>query len=302
MIAHRVMGVTLVHTGEIAQGRAHLDRALALYDPAAHRPLAMRFGQDIRVAILAYRSWAQWFLGYPEAALADKDAALKEARIIGQAATLMFAPNFTLYTSLWCGDYASANMQCNQLVALAEEKGAFAWKALGKLHRGCLWALTGHASDAVQAITSAITTLRSSGATAMMPWYLSCLARAYAELGQFDDAWRYSDEAMTTTKTTKERQCGAEVYRMAGEIALLSPRPDAPKAEVHFERAIVIAREQHAKSWELRATMSMARLWRDEGKLRQAHDILDPIYSWFTEGFDTLDLKEARALLDELAQ
>ena len=132
MIAHRVMGVTLVHTGEIAQGRAHLDRALALYDPAAHRPLAMRFGQDIRVAILAYRSWAQWFLGYPEAALADKDAALKEARIIGQAATLMFAPNFTLYTSLWCGDYASANMQCNQLVALAEENGAFAWKALGK--------------------------------------------------------------------------------------------------------------------------------------------------------------------------
>jgi predicted ATPase len=301
MIAHRVMGVTLVHTGEIAQGRAHLDRALALYDPAAHRPLAMRFGQDVRVAILAYRSWAHWFLGYPEAALADKDAALKEARMIGQAATSMFAPNFTLYTSLWCGDYQTANMQCDQLVALAEEKGAFVWKVLGKLHRGCLWALTGHASDAVQAITSAITSFRSSGAMAMMPWYLSCLARAHAELGQFGDAWRCSGEAMTTTEITKERQCEAEVYRMAGEIALLSPQPDAAMAEAHFGHALAIAREQHAKSWELRAAMSMARLWRDEGKLRQAHDILDPIYSWFTEGFDTLDLKKARALLDELA-
>ena len=135
----------------------------------------------------------------------------------------------------------------------------------------------------------------------MMPWYLSCLARAYADLGQFGDARSCSDEAMTMTEITKERQCEAEVYRMAGEIALLSPQPDAAMAEAHFGHALAIAREQHAKSWELRAAMSMARLWRDEGKLRQAHDILDPIYSWFTEGFDTLDLKKARALLDELA-
>jgi predicted ATPase len=298
MIAHRVMGVTLVHTGEIAQGRAHLDRALALYNPAAHRPLAMRFGQDIKVAILTYRSWAQWFLGYPEAALADKDAALKEARIIGHAATLMFAPNFTLYTSLWCGDYASANMQCNQLVALAEEKGAFAWMALGKLHRGCLWALTGQASDAVPAITSAVTTFRSSGAMAMMPWYLSCLARAHAELGQFGDAWRCSDEAMATTETTKERQCEAEIYRMAGEIALMLPQPDAAKAEAHFGHALAIARKQQAKSWELRAAMSMARLWRDQGRPEEARDLLAPVYSWFTQGFDTGDLKQAKAILD----
>jgi predicted ATPase len=258
----------------------------------------MRFGQDIKVAILAYRSWARWFLGYPEAALADKDAALKEARIIGQAATLMFAPNFTLYTSLWCGDYASANMQCNQLVALAEEKGAFAWKALGKLHRGCLWALTGRASDAVPAITSAVTTFRASGAMAMMPWYLSCLARAHAELGQFGDAWRYSDEAMTTTETTKERQCEAEIYRMAGEIALMSPQPNAAKAEAHFGHALTIARKQQAKSWELRAATSMARLWRDQGRPKEARDLLAPVYGWFTEGFDTHDLKQAKAFLD----
>jgi len=133
---------------------------------------------------------------------------------------------------------------------------------------------------------------------AMMPWYLSCLARAHAELGQFGDAWRCSDEAMTTTETTKERQCEAEVYRMAGEMALLSPQPDAAKAEAHFGHALAIARKQQAKSWELRAAMSMARLWRDQGRPEEARDLLAPVYGWFTQGFDTRDLKQAKAFLD----
>ena len=132
----------------------------------------------------------------------------------------------------------------------------------------------------------------------MMPWYLSCLARAHAELGQFGDAWRYSDEAITTMETTKERQCEAEVYRMAGEMALLSPQPDAAKAEAHFGHALAIARKQQAKSWELRAAMSMARLWRDQGRPEEARDLLAPVYGWFTQGFDTRDLKLAKAFLD----
>jgi len=127
------------------------------------------------------------------------------------------------------------------------------------------------------------------------------LARAHAELGQHDDAWCLIGEAMGAMEATKEKWCEAEVNRVAGEIALLTPEPDAAKAEAHFERALTIAREQQAKSWELRAAMSMARLWRDQGKRQQAHDLLAPVYGWFTEGFDTLDLKEAKALLDELA-
>ena len=149
-------------------------------------------------------------------------------------------------------------------------------------------------------ITSGITAWRSTGATLCLPLYLSYLATAYAELGQFDDAWRCIGEAMTAMETTKERWCEAEIYRIAGEIALMSPEPDAAKAEAYFERALAVAREQQAKSWELRAAMSMARLWRDQGKRQQAHDLLAPVYGWFTEGFDTLDLKEAKALLDEL--
>jgi predicted ATPase len=106
---------------------------------------------------------------------------------------------------------------------------------------------------------------------------------------------------MTAVETTKERWCEAEVHRVAGEIALKSPEPDAAKAEAYFERALAVAREQQAKSWELRAAMSMARLWRDQGKRQQARDLLAPVYGWFTEGFDTLDLKQAKAMLDALA-
>ena len=119
-------------------------------------------------------------------------------------------------------------------------------------------------------------------------------------LGQFDDAWRCIREAMTAVEISKESFCEAEIHRRAGEIALLSPGPDAPKAEAYFDRALAVAREQQAKSWELRAAMSMARLWRDQGKRQRAHDLLAPVYGCFTEGFDTVDLKEAKALLDQL--
>ena len=135
----------------------------------------------------------------------------------------------------------------------------------------------------------------------MMQLWLSYLARANAELGKFDDAWRCIGEAMTTIETTKERLWEADIHRTAGDIALMSPEPDTANAEQYFDRALSIARVQQAKSWELRAATSMARLWRDQGKPQQARELLAPVYGWFTEGFDTLDLKEAKALLDTLA-
>jgi predicted ATPase len=132
-----------------------------------------------------------------------------------------------------------------------------------------------------------------------MPLHLSYLARAYTELGQFDNARRCTGEGITAAETAKERWHEADIHRIAGEIALLSPEPDAAKA--YFERALAVARQQQAKSWELRAAMSMARLWRDQGKRNEARDLLTPVYNWFTEGFDTLDLKQAKVLLDALA-
>jgi len=301
MIGHRLMGVSLLCTGDIAQGRAHLDRAIALYDPAEHRPLATRFGHDTEVVVLTYRSWALWLLGYPGAALRDADDALKNAREIGRAATLMHALSRIGTFDILCGDYSVATTRTSELFALAEEKGASFWKAGGMALQGCALTLTGKASDAVHMITSAITAFRSMGITLFVPFYLSHLARAYVELGKIDDAWRCIGEAMTAMETTKERWCEADIHRIAGEIALLSPEPDAAKAETYFDRALAVAREQEAKSWELRAAMSMARLWRAQGKRQQARDLLAPVYGWFTEGFDTPDLKEASALLDTLA-
>jgi class 3 adenylate cyclase/predicted ATPase len=300
MVGHRLMGATLVFTGNVAEGRAHYDQAIALYDPAEHRPLALRFGQDVGVTILSFRSQALWFLGYPEAAHTDAEHALQAAREIGHAGTLMYALSIAPLTLFLSGDYGQASTLAEKVIALADERGVLFWKALGTINRGCVLAMTGSPADAVQTITSGISGWRSTGATVWMPLFLSYLAKAHAALDQFEDAWRCIDGALTAVETTKERWYEADIHRTAGELALLSPQPDATKAEVCFERALAVARKQRAKSWELRAAMSMARLWHKQGKREQARDLLAPVYGWFTEGFQTLDLKEAKALLGEL--
>jgi predicted ATPase len=295
------MGRSLLETGCIAEGRTHCDQAIALYDPAAHRPLATRFSQDTRAAVLSFRSWGLWLLGFPEAALADADYAIEDAREIGQSATLMFALSEAIFTYILCGHYAAASTRAAELVALADEKGAVHWGAAGTTIQGCVSALTGKASDAVQMITSGITALRSMRTNLWRPLFLSFLARAYGDVGRYDDAWRCIGEASAVMETTKQTWFAADINRTAGEIALLSPDRDAVKAQAFFHRALEIARAQQARSWELRAAMSLARLWRDQGRRVESHDLLAPVYGWFTEGFDTLDLKEAKALLAEFA-
>jgi predicted ATPase len=291
----------LALTGDLMGGKEHYDRALAIYDPAEHRPLTTRSGRDVGVTLLSFRSACVWQLGYPAASRNDAERAVKNAREISHVTTLMYALLWALSSHVRCGDYAAANAQVDELIALADERGAQYWKALGTAERGRIFALTGKASDAVRAITSGITSLRSTGASLNEPRHLWHLALAYAELGQPEDARRCIDDAIEKVERSKEKWCEAEVHRIAGEIALKSPQPDAAKAEAYFERALAVSRAQQAKSWELLAAMSMARLWRAQGKRDAARDLLAPVYGWFTEGFDTLDLKEAKALLDELA-
>ena len=227
MIGHRLIGTSLFVTGGIEESRAHFDQGIALYDPVVHRELATRFGQDHKVSVLPFRSGALWLLGYPEAAVADADQALRDAREIGQAATLMFALATTsCWTHVPCGNYATANEQLDEVVALADEKRALLWKALGMAFKGCVMALAGRASDAVHVLTSGITASRSTGATLWTPFFLSCLALSHADLGKFDDASSCIGEAMTAIETTKERWCEAEVNRVAGEIALMAPESD----------------------------------------------------------------------------
>ena len=301
MVGRRLTGISLFHIGDLAEGRAHLDYAMRLYDPAEHRSLATRFGQDVGVGILYMRSLPLWMLGYPNAALADSGQAISTAREIGQATTLMPALLYTSITHIVCRNDAIATEQSNELVVLADEKGGALWKAFGVLLQGVMLARTGISSDAVQTINSGINALRSTGSTLWMPLWSSHLAKSYADLGQFVDASRCIGEAMTVIKVAKERLYEAEVNRMAGEIELLLPQPNAAKALAHFERALSLARAQRAKSWELRAATSIARLWSDQGRRDEARELLAPIYDWFTEGSNTLDLRDTKALLNTLA-
>jgi class 3 adenylate cyclase len=289
----------LALTGDLVGGKEHYDRALAIYDPAEHGAVTTRSGRDVGVTLLSFRSGCMWLLGYPAASRSDAEHAIKNARETGHATTLMHAL-WTTHVYVYSGNYAAVNALLDELISLADERGGQYWKALGTALRGWLFAATGKASDAVRAITSGITSLRSTGATLYVPMHLQYLAMAYSELGQLDDARRCIDDAIETMERSKEKWCEAEVNRIAGEIALKSLAPDSEKAEAYFDRALTVARQQQAKSWELRAAMSMARLWRGQGKREEARELLALVYGWFTEGFDTLDLKEAKKLLDEL--
>jgi predicted ATPase len=239
-------------------------------------------------------------LGYPDAAVADAQSAIVEAREVGQGVSLMYCLYFASCALIHCGAYEVANAQLDEMIPLAMEKNAAQWRGGGMMHRGAIQALTGKASEALTIIPAGIAAWQSSGSIVFVPWYVSHMARANAELGQFDEAWRRIEEALTAMKTTGEAWCESDVHRTAGEIALLAPTPDVAKAEAHFVRALEIARSQDAKSWELRAATSLATLWRDRGERDKAWELLVPVYDWFTEGRQTLDLTRAKLLVDEL--
>ena len=301
MLGQRLVGVSQATIGNLAEALIQFDRAIASYNPAEHRQLSARFGQDIRVAALCYRSWIRWMLGYPEAALADAKRAVAEAREVGQGVPLMYSLYFTSYAFIHCGDYQAADAQLDELIPLATEKNAAQWRGGGMMHRGCIQALTGKAPDAIAMIPTGIAAWKSSGSIVFVPWYVAHIARARADLGQFDEAWRHIDEALKAVEITGETWCESDIHRVAGEVALLAPTPDFGNAKAHFVRALAVAREQQAKSWELRAATSLATLLRDQGDYDNARKLLAPVYGCFSEGFETLDLKRAKALLGELA-
>jgi predicted ATPase len=303
VIGHRQMGLSLLHTGDVTEGRTYLDHAIALYDPREHRPLATQFGQDIGAASHSWRSIASWLLGYPDAALADAERALKIARETRHLATLIYVLNFSFWSQVHIGDYATASALIDEYVPLQQNQlGTSFWTGWGMMQQGCLMTLTGNTSDAVRTIASGVEVLRSTGTTMWMPLFLSYLARANAENGQLQEAATKIGDAMSVAKTMKENWYEAEINRVAGEIALKGMEPEIAKAEAYFAAAIEIARKQKARSWELRAAMSMARLLHAQDRKRAAREVLAPVYSWFKQGFDTLDLRQAKLLLEELAQ
>jgi predicted ATPase len=302
MIGHMMLGISLVLVGNASEGRPHLDQAIALYDPAEHRALATRFGHDVRMTAYCWRALALWLLGQPDGAAADMERALADAGEIEHAATSMFALSHVSLAHTFRRDCAKAEELAGRLVALGEEKGSLYWKSYGMMLRGWLLTQAGRASDAISIGTAAVAAMRSTGATAYAPWYMSYLASAHAKLGQFDDAWRCITDAINAAEATGERWCDAEIYRVAADVALMSPNPDQAKIDAYLNRALSTAREQKAASLELRAATSIATLRQNQGQHAEAHSLIAPVLQRFTEGFDTPDLIEAQCLLQSLSR
>ena len=300
MVGRRLLGTSLTLAGDFVRGRAHFDQAIALYDPVEHRSLTTRFSQDLGAVILTQRSTALWILGYPNSARTDFERGIRHAREIGHAATLMYALATASYTNLHLGDCAAEIGLLDELAVLAEQKAAVLWQVLEKCARGALLTIIDNPSGAVEILSAGIASLRSGGATTWALIWLPWLALANAQLGKSDEAWHCISEALSLIEESNQRGVEAEVHRVAGEILLASAIPDERKGEEHFACALTVARQQLAKSWELRASVSLARLWREQGKPQQARELLAPVYGWFTEGLDTRDLKEAKVLLEEL--
>jgi predicted ATPase len=213
----------------------------------------------------------------------------------------MNALAFAGLTNVFLGNYTAARSAADEAIRLADEKGSLFYKAHGTTLRGLLLLFTNDVQSGVENLDSALALSRSTGTTALSATILLYLTQAHAKLSLLNDARRFIGEAKAIAQSSGERWCDAELHRIAGEIELKMLEPNTAEAEEYFERALSIARAQKARSWELRAAMSMAQLRRDQGKRAQAHDLLAPVYDWFTEGFDTRDLQEAKALLDSLS-
>jgi predicted ATPase len=286
-----------MYTGDFVRSQSHLERALALYDPISHGSLVHEYGTHPQTAAQVVLGMATFILGYPDQASAQSTAAIAEDRRSAHPPSLangLAVHNIVL--SLIGND--ALNELADDLVAVATEQGFPLWQALGASFRGWVKIKRGDVAEGMSLLRSGSAALRATGAEILVPYSLALLARACEIAGQIEDAEARLDEALQIVERTGERWFAAELYRHKGQLLLRQGRSEA--AEELYGKALSIAREQEAKLWELRAAVSLARLWRDQGRPTEALELLTPIYGWFTEGFDTPDLKEAKALLDEL--
>ena len=296
--AHRALGTTLCYLGTVASAHTHFTQGVALYDPQQHRAAAFLYGEDAGVVCRSYAPWTLWYLGYPEQGLTRS----QEAVTLAQQMAHPFSLGFALTNAAKCHQFRregrAAQEYAEAAIRLATDKGFPHWRALSSLQRGWALAQQGQAKEGIEQLTQGLIALRATGAEVGQPYYLALLAEAYGIRGQPETGLTMLTEALTGVDKTGERWYEAEIYRLTGELLLQQSSDHQTEAEFSFHHALDIARSQQAKSLELRTATSLARLWHQQGKRQEAHDLLAPIYGWFTEGFDTADLQEAKALLE----
>jgi predicted ATPase/class 3 adenylate cyclase len=306
--AHLALGAVLFWLGELAQSRVYLEQGIRLYDQnSSHSPSFA--GDDPGVCGRRLAALSLSLLGYPEQALRRVHEALTLAQELSHPFSLAFALSQAAFLYQFRGE-AQATQKCAEaLMTLSTERGFSRFLAMGTVLRGWALAAQGQGEEGIAQIRQGLAAWQATGQELGRPYFLALLAEAHGEGGQDDEGFTVMDEALAATEKTGERDYEAELYRLKGEVLLAQAstrrrargtRQKQAEAEACFQQALAVARRQQAKSWELRAAMSLSRLWQQQGKRAEARQLLAPIYSWFTEGFDTPDLQEAKALLDEL--
>jgi predicted ATPase len=300
LMGYRLVSVALITIGDYPAALSHAERAVALYMPGEHGALAFRFGQDIGVSAFSYYSWALWHRGYPDQATNAACETLRYARQSVHVHTLAYALFHIGFKAATERRVAEVEERANELVGLAKEHGFAMWLGYGLMLHGWAMAQCGQGGAAVERIRDGLAATLATGARNLEPIFLGLQAEALALTGATDEGLAVLTEALAAAKSSSQEGNDAELHRLRGEIMRRLPSPNWTEVEVCFRTALTIARQQGTRGFELRAAVSLARLLRDQGRRDAAGDLLAPVYGWFTEGFDTPDLKEARALIDEL--
>jgi predicted ATPase len=302
VIAHYARGWTWCCLGALPAACQHLEEGGARYTPDQRRAPVFRMGHDPGVACRAFAAMTLWLLGYSDQALARIHEALTLAHELSHPISLAFARCWAAMVSQFCQDVPAVIEHTEATVALSTEQGFPQWEAMGTSLCGWALAMQGRGEAGMAQVRQGIAAWRATGAATFVPYYCTMLADVSAHLGHLEDGLQALAEAHTLVEQHDERWWEAEVCRLRGVLLLRQPGTPQAEAEAWLQRALDVARRQEAKSLELRAAMSLARLWQQQGKQAAARALLAPIYGWFTEGFDTADLQEARALLDALGE
>jgi class 3 adenylate cyclase/predicted ATPase len=302
LYAQWALGLTSYFMGEFLPAREHLESAITLYDPERHRPIAFRYvGIDAGVRCLVHAAWTLWQLGYPDQALRRGNEALALTQSLSLPFSLAWAEWFVGILRQYRREARAAQEHAESAIALCAKYGLTDALACATPVRGWAMAAQGHHEEGIAQMQEGLAMFRATGMELWRPYFFCLLADACIETGRLDDGLSALTEAMAAADEHEDRHYEVEIHRLKGDFLLRQDQSNAPEAENCFRRAVEIARKQSAKSLELRATMSLARLLAQQGRCEEARTMLVDIYNWFTEGFDTADLKDAKALLDELA-
>jgi len=297
--AHLALGDSWFHLGQFSQAHAHFEQSMRLYDPHQHHALAFRYGNaDPGAVCLAFAGLTLWMLGYPDQALTRANEALTLAQHLEHPSTLArVGLYYTTFLHQLRREWQMVSERATTAITVATAHQIALVLAAGPIMRGWALAMQGQGAEGLTQLRQGLDAYRATGAEFQRPHFLSLLAEVHRSLEQPEAGLTALSEALALVETTGERYYEAELHRLKGELLLQQAAPEVPHAETCFQQALDIARRQQAKSLELRAAMSLSRLWQQQGKRDEARALLAPIYGWFTEGFDTADLQEAKTLL-----